>query len=276
MVLSEKKYEMCSKLIPMNPLYEFSDITPGKQWRVHTCFESCQIRDKVDPSITLDTRPFCDELGYDYSKGEREIICVDPLLNDCEVFQHKSKICFDEEKMVCIGWLTILLAIIISNFVQIIFEATLAWSLEITFKPTYLDKIQQPEKFEEEQEANPDHKQEPSCKMVLSKCCNELLSIIIYLFMVALMAVGLVHHISYGKPLSCLVEFAIALGFDQIKHFPVQFFIWWTVVRRCGKFEPGEFEEWDDETIAMGGQEMSLFEYMRHSVRMFLENKYIS
>ena len=58
-----------------------------------------------------------------------------------------------------------------------------------------------------------------------------------------------VQHTATGKPLTCLVEFSIALVFDQIKSIPIQFIIWWVVIRRCGKFDPGEYEEWDDETI---------------------------
>jgi hypothetical protein len=48
------------------------------------------------------------------------------------------------------------------------------------------------------------------------------------------------------------------------------------VIRRCGKQEAGEFEEWDDELILQGGVENSLFQFMRNNVKLFLENKYIS
>lgn len=51
------------------------------------------------------------------------------------------------------------MSIIISNFIQVVFEASLAYSFELTFKPTYLDRMQDPENFDEEMENqanNPD------------------------------------------------------------------------------------------------------------------------
>ena len=110
----------------------------------------------------------------------------------------------------------------------------------------------------------------------MGKCWGELLSIFMYLIMVGMMVVILVHHIRYGKPVSCLIEVGFALIIDQIKHIPMQLIIWWTVIRRCGKFDAAEFEEWEDDTIALGGTDMSLFQFMRHSVKLFLENRYIS
>jgi len=52
--------------------------------------------------------------------------------------------------------------------------------------------------------------------------------------------------------------------------------IWWTVIRRCGKFEPGEYQEWDDEKISQMGSEVSLYQFMRQSVKQFIENKYVA
>ena len=90
------------------------------------------------------------------------------------------------------------------------------------------------------------------------------------------MIVGLQQQISYGKPLSCLVEFAIAIGIDQVKSIPIQLIIWWTVIRRCGKYDVMDFKEWNDEDIANGGSELSLYSSLRTSVKQFLETKYIS
>lgn len=49
--------------------------------------------------------------------------------------------------------------------------------------------------------------------------------------------------------MTTVVEFAIALVIDQAKFVPVQSVIWWTVIRRCGYNDPGEFEVWDDNEI---------------------------
>jgi hypothetical protein len=59
----------------------------------------------------------------------------------------------------CLDWLTILFSILISNAIQVTFEAALAYSFELTFKPTYLDRMQDPDNFDEEMDStanNPD------------------------------------------------------------------------------------------------------------------------
>lgn len=76
--------------------------------------------------------------------------------------------------------------------------------------------------------------------------------------------------------MTCFLEFGIAVLIDCIKQIPCQFLIWWVVIRRFGKLEQLNFEHWDDEVILAGGAELSLFQFMRHSVRQFLENKYIA
>jgi len=55
----------------------------------------------------------------------------------------------------------------------------------------------------------------------------------------------------------------VALFIDQIKSFPVQYVIWFIVIRRCGKFDIQNFEVWDDEEILNGIIEKSLYEFMR-------------
>ena len=61
--------------------------------------------------------------------------------------------------MTCLDWNIIIIAIVASNFIQVIFESSIAYSVELTFKPTYLDRMQDPDNYEEETEAssnNPD------------------------------------------------------------------------------------------------------------------------
>jgi hypothetical protein len=141
-----------------------------------------------------------------------------------------------------------------------VFLSALAFSIELTFKPTYLDRMQDPELNEQEVDSqnNPDQKQEPRCDIVMKKCCGELISIGLYVLMTLLLIIGLIHQINDGKPLTGLLEFVIALIIDQVKSVPIQWFIWWTVIRRCGKFDIVDFEEWDDNVILQGGQEPSL------------------
>ena len=72
--------------------------------------------------------------------------------------------------------------------------------------------------------------------------------------------------IRYGKPLTILIEIAIVIVIDQIKSIPVQLVIWFVVIRRCGKFQSAQFEEWDDNLILENGIEPSLWNFMRNSV----------
>jgi hypothetical protein len=75
----------------------------------------------------------------------------------------------------------------------------------------------------------------------MEKCWTEMLAIFIYATMTFLGLWAIVQQTETGKPYTCLVEFAIALCLDQIKSIPIQFLIWWTVIRRCGKFDAGSF-----------------------------------
>jgi len=179
---------------------------------------------------------------------------------------------------ICIDWKLILIAIILSNLSQTIFEAALAYSIELTYRPTPLDKRFDPESNDDEEGSgsNPDKKIEPNCTIVIAKCWGELVAILLYVTMTALLVIGLLRQIEEGKPMTGVVEFCFAFLIDQFKSIPLQLIIWWTVIRRCGKFDVVEdFTEWDDEQIFLGGAELSLLQFIRQKVKNFLENKYI-
>jgi hypothetical protein len=59
--------------------------------------------------------------------------------------------CYDPEGRYCINWYFILYAIIITNVLQVIFEGSMLFALEITLKPSNLDKMQSPENTLEEE-----------------------------------------------------------------------------------------------------------------------------
>ena len=48
------------------------------------------------------------------------------------------------------NWRKVLYAILICNLLQVIFEASMLYALEVTLKPTYLDKLQNPEHLDDE------------------------------------------------------------------------------------------------------------------------------
>ena len=129
------------------------------------------------------------------------------------------------------------------------FQWSLSYSIEITYRPTYLDRMQDPELYDMDIESknNPEQKVEPKCQIVLAKCLSELLAIALYLLMVIILIVSLLQQLRDGKPLTGIVEFFIAVAIDQAKSIPVQFVVWWVVIKRCGKFETLNFTDWEDE-----------------------------
>ena len=70
-----------------------------------------------------------------------------------------------------------------------------------------------------------------------------------------------------GKPVTALFEVAMCILFDQVKSFPAQTIFWWIVIRRCGKLDPANFTEWDENEIWIGGVQMSLLELVRFKIR---------
>jgi hypothetical protein len=68
-----------------------------------------------------------------------------------------------------------------------------------------------------------------------------------------------------------MIEFLIGWAIDQAKSIPIQFVIYWVVIRRLGYYENVNLEKWDDEAIAERGPDISLFFLMRKTVAEFLE-----
>jgi len=100
--------------VRLNPLYEYSQIETDRQWKVHSCFDSCRPDPndpdaEIDTGFTVDERPICTE------DSAKDIICLNPFENDCEVFSTQSQTCFDSLSKVCIDWTLIIIAIVISN-----------------------------------------------------------------------------------------------------------------------------------------------------------------
>ena len=71
---------------------------------------------------------------------------------------NENQVCIDPPfNSVCLDYGLMITAIVIANIFQVIFETALAYSIEITFKPTKLDKMIDNENFEDEQnQPNPD------------------------------------------------------------------------------------------------------------------------
>jgi hypothetical protein len=52
---------------------------------------------------------------------------------------------------VCVNWLYVLYALIITNVLQVIFEGSMLFALEISLRPNYLDKLAEPDNITEEE-----------------------------------------------------------------------------------------------------------------------------
>jgi hypothetical protein len=78
---------------------------------------------------------------------EEGIICLKPS-SSCETYVPENTTCFNDAKTLCLNWRFIFWAIFLGNFLQVIFETALLYALEITFKPTELDKLSDPEGFD--------------------------------------------------------------------------------------------------------------------------------
>lgn len=113
----------------------YAEDDPSRQWETHTCFNSC--KRPADCMLGFD-----DDLRTECTKATRDqgLICVMPS-TPCENYIMSTEFCFDSAKSVCIDFRFIFLALFIGNVLQIIFETSLLYAMEVTFKPTNLDKL---------------------------------------------------------------------------------------------------------------------------------------
>lgn len=80
-------------------------------------------------------------------------MCLDPEKNTCEHYMQAGEHCWDEAGTWCIHWQNILIAIALASVSQVIFEASMLCSLEISLKPSAFDKLQNSELENDEADA---------------------------------------------------------------------------------------------------------------------------
>jgi hypothetical protein len=68
------------------------------------------------------------------------IYCLFPE-TPCEDYVLLDDICLYNDYTMCINWSTIILTIFLSNGLQLLFESSMYFSLEITYNPTPLEKL---------------------------------------------------------------------------------------------------------------------------------------
>lgn len=101
----------------------------------HTCFRACRKPADCLLGFENDGRSECTKLTQNNG-----ILCLLPEA-PCENFVTASEICLDDEKSTCLDWSVIILSIFIGNMLQLVFESSMLYSLEVTFKPTSLEKL---------------------------------------------------------------------------------------------------------------------------------------
>lgn len=190
----------------------------------------------------------------------------------CETLVTKDEMCMNEDNTFCISWSNIWMGLILLNVVQLVFEASMAYALEISLRPTSLDRLE--DNLEDGDDlANPDKPKELDCQVVLNKCWGELAFVILYICTLSYCCMGIIFQVTIGKPYSLLIEWILVLAFDQAKFVPAQLFIYWVVLRRCGLLgiSEGFNGTWNDQYIHNGGSEMSLMKTLRTKVQRFVE-----
>ena len=207
-------WQTCAAHMNENPNFAYSEVGDNRQWRVHTCFSFCREPAEQDNVIISgDNREECTEVD----DRLHWMLCVEPD-DECEVFTPETQSCFDEAFNLCWDYRLIIMAIAMSNFIQITFELSVDIVFETNLKPIPLDLLLDPDLAIVEDDAfggSPDSQFEPDCDVVLKKCVSEITAILIYSIMTAILIIGTMLQINGGgKPITALIEFGIAFGID--------------------------------------------------------------
>ena len=109
-----------------------------RQLKVHTCFESCKRSGDCLSGFDIDGREVC---ATTFGAQPVGILCVNPELTKCENYVAENAICLDDDRLICIDWQLIILSVIIMNCFQVFFEASMLYAVEISLKPTVLEKL---------------------------------------------------------------------------------------------------------------------------------------
>ena len=114
----------------------------SRQLKIHTCFPQCRTNADCYLGFNIDDREKC-LVGDNVSATQEEgIMCISDE-NVCETYVAENEMCMNDGNTLCISWSNIWIAIIILNSIQLLFEASMAYSLEISLQPTSLDRLEE-------------------------------------------------------------------------------------------------------------------------------------
>lgn len=252
-------FQTCLDYVDLNSGFPYvQDST--RQWRVHACFK--RYKTAADGNFTNDQRETWESVQNSPNANINDIICVPPS-DSCEVPVWADETCNGEY---CLSFSIIFIAIAIANFGQILFEAALLYTSNITFKPTDLDRKVNPIKSE----TNFTMEEEPPCDKIMKKCFGEMLVAVVFLVSLLTAIASIIGVYGYNRPNTLWVEWIVAIVIDQAKSLLVQPMLWWLVNRRCG-LVTGSFDEWKDETVITGINDESFFTELRGMLAAVLE-----
>jgi len=137
-------YQECKNLIPTSINVPYSNHDPDRVWRVQTCFNWCQDVGSNNSLFTDDTRP-----TWGSTNKDDAIICLNPKTTNWEDYVPKNEICMRGSEL-WINFLWIIVAILITDFLQIIFESATLYSIELTYRPTTIERLRDLEKYKGE------------------------------------------------------------------------------------------------------------------------------
>ena len=153
----------------------------------------------------MDTRPLCSSpTEYGLLCSTRDEDCPNPV--------RQYDICI---KGKCFNFLIIIIGIFLGSGIGVIIDAALLFSLSISNKLTFLDKLKDPEFYSRVEQSKSPY--ELDMDKATSKCIGQCGALIAIVLLVFFGASGIVTATKYSYMNSLGIEFSIAFGIEQAK-----------------------------------------------------------
>ena len=125
--------------------YTYAAEDPNRVWRVQTWFRHWQQPTDSQNGITNDTRP-----TWTSSNENDAILCLNADTTTCENYVPENTYWLGNNTL-CISIQTIFIAIIITNFAQLVFKYSMLFAFETSLKPTSIERLRDSEKLNYEE-----------------------------------------------------------------------------------------------------------------------------
>ncbi|CAD7971308.1 unnamed protein product, partial [Amoebophrya sp. A120] len=200
-------------------------------------------------SSNTDTRPACSSV----EQANQSLLCLPYSTSEYENYYGLfGTFCFEKELADnsttnwCISVGGILLAILVANTLQFFYENLFL----------YMSVLDESYDFQE----------------AYRKCFSQFFVIFTHSILFVTM-LGPFHQASrMDKVEQIMVTFALVFFFDQVKNLLIQPVIWYLVIRRCGRVQPG-IQEYNEEYLLQWELQESLLDEMQRRTREFLEKR---